>query len=284
MSTGSTEADAPGRPALVDYAIYALIGRCVFSFGEAFALHGARGEVSRSLADANKDKHWSAATLNHNVDLFLRGKLINAAVTLLVIAILIKFLREGRNWARWLYLAFAILAAGDLFSVLGFFQYHDFLARMLTGLVGLCSIAALVLLFLPDSNEYFRPAGAGGGLLGSMFRPRGPAAAGSRPNPATARPNPAAAGNPPRPAAAGNRRGPARAVTTATGGQPVDGARSDETLPDGAQADGALPDQPGSAGKAAARTVIPAAGSADRRPAPRGKSRQSGQPKRGGSR
>lgn len=263
MTTSSTDADAPGRPRLIDYAIYALIARCVFSLGEVFALHGARGEVAHQLADANKDKHWSAETLQHNVDVFLRGKLINAVVTIVVIAILVKFLQEGRNWARLLYLAFAILAAGDLFSVLGFFQYHDFLARVLTGLVGLSSIAAVVLLFLPDSNEYFRPAGGGGGLLGSMLRPRGPAAAGNRPGPG---------GRPARTGTAGTR------VVQPEPAAPVAQA-ADTMQSDTMQADTAQP-----ADSAAANGMPPAPGPADGRPAPRGKSRQSGQPRRGGSR
>jgi hypothetical protein len=255
MSTSSTAADAPGRPKLIDYAIYALIARCVFSLGEVLALHGARDEVSRSLADANKDKHWSAATLHHNVDVFLRGKLINAVVTIVVIAILLKFLREGRNWARLLYLAFAILAAGDLFAVLGFFEYHDFFARMLTGLVGVSSLAALALLFLPDSNAYFRPAAVGGGLLGGMFRPRGlPPAAGTRPGPGI------------RPA----ETGPAEARVAEPGVEPVTGAEA------------AVPEAAGN-GRVPPPTMANAE-PADRRPPPRGKSRQPGQPKRGGAR
>jgi hypothetical protein len=264
MSTSSTDADPRGRPKLVDYAMYALIARCVCSLGEVLALHGARDEVGRSLADANKDKQWSAATLQHNVDVFLRGKLINAVVTIVVIAILVKFLREGRNWARLLYLAFAILAAGDLFAVLGFFQYHDFLARTMTGLVGVSSLAALVLLFLPDSNGYFRPAAAGGGLLGSMFRPRGMPAAGSRPGPAT---------RPTRTGTAHTRVAEAGPATAAV--QPASGTESGAA--GNGRAGGVLP--PDSA------PGTPATGDpADRRPAPRGKSRQSGQPKRSGSR
>src|SRR3954452_4624962 len=178
MSANTTaEVSAPARPPVVDYAVFALIIRCVCSIAAALSLYGARGEVSQSLADANKDKNWSAETLRHNVDATLRANLITTLVMVVLVAIVIKFIRDGRSWARWLYLAFAVLITRDIFQVLGFFQYHHLLTRVLTGLVGLSSIAALALLFLPEANTYFRPAGGSAGLLGSMFRPRIPTAA-----------------------------------------------------------------------------------------------------------
>ncbi|MGK3862477.1 hypothetical protein, partial [Enterococcus faecium] len=59
----------------------------------------------------------------------------------------------------------------------GFFDYHNFAVRTLTGLTGVAAVAALVLMFLPRSSAFFRPAGAtSGGLLGGMFGPRSRAA------------------------------------------------------------------------------------------------------------
>jgi hypothetical protein len=232
----TTEVSAAARPPVVDYAVYALIIRCVCSVGAAFALYGARGEVSRSLADANKDKNWSAETLRHNVDATLRANVITTLVMVVLVAIMIKLIRDGRGWARWLYLAFALLITRDVFQVLGFFQYDHLLTRVLTGLVGLSSLAALALLFLPEANAYFRPDGGSTGMLGSIFRPRNPNAA-TRPGAA-------------RQTAAGS------AVTAGPG----DAAGSVHTA--------------GSADAA----------QADRRPAPRGKSRQSGQAGRNGRR
>src|SRR5689334_2072531 len=128
MSANTTaEVTARSRPPVVDYAVYALILRCVFSLGAALALYGARDEVTRSLADANKDKHWSAQTLHDKVDAALRANVISTLVMIVLVAIMIKFVRDGRNWARWLYLAFAILITRDVFQVFGFFQYDDFL-------------------------------------------------------------------------------------------------------------------------------------------------------------
>lgn len=245
MSDNSAaEVRAPSRPPTVDYALYALIARCVFSLAASFALFGARDDVSRSLAETYKDKHWSAQTLHDQVDSWLRQQAVTAVVMTVVVAILIKLIRDGRNWARWLYLAVAILFSRDIYRLAGFFVYHDFLARLLTGLVGLTAIAALVLMFLPDSNAYFRPAGGQTrGPFGGMFRPPGVAmrqpVAGSRPSS-----RPAGA---PLPGGAGQ---------TATG---IETASDSETA---GSSEGVAGEQP----------------TGPRTPPPRGKSRQAGQP------
>jgi len=291
-NTSATEVGTPPRPAVVDYAVYALIARCVFSLVSVFAFYGARDEVSRSLADANKNKHWSAETLHHNVNVWLRGNLISTLVTIVMVAIVIWFLRQGRNWARLLYLVFAILVIRDVFEVFGFFQYHNFALRVLTGLVGLSSIAAIVLLFLPESNAYFRPASGGGGLLGSMFRARGTAARANQPGNRPRDPSPAE-GQPAEPGltepyvAEHGLTEPYVAnsglVEQATSGTTASGAEAEQAtdatpagqapqeVPAGQSPDDAVPGEPAPDG-------VPA----DRRPAPRGKSRQPGQ--RGGRR
>jgi len=156
-------------------------------------------------------------------------------------------IRDGRGWARWLYLAFALLITHDVFQILGFFEYDHLLTRVLTGLIGLSSLAALALLFLPEANAYFRPKDGSTGLLSSLFRPRIPTtAAGGRPGAGTPRP------------ASQSLADPAVAIAT----QPADASM----------------DAAGTAG-----VVDPA--SAGRRPTPpRGKSRQSGQVDRNGRR
>ncbi|HTZ43643.1 MAG TPA: proline-rich domain-containing protein [Jatrophihabitans sp.] len=217
-ANATTEISARSRPPVVDYAVYALIARCVFSLLSALALYGARGEVTRSVADANKSKNWSAATLHHNVDTLLRGNLISTLVMVALVAILSKFIRDGRNWSRWVYLVFSVLITRDLFQVLGFFQYHNVPVRLSTGLVGVSSIAAIVLMFLPESNAYFRPAsGAPASLLGGLFRPRPNVRGGLPGGPTSGAPEPAgpvadgtAVGEPPaeQPPVTGNRQPP----------------------------------------------------------------------------
>ncbi len=271
MSDNSTaEVSAPSRPATVDYAVYALIARCVLSLAASLALFGARDDVRTSLAETYQDKHWTAQQLHDNVDSWLRQQLVTAVVMIVVVAVLIKLIRDGRNWARWLYLAVAILLSRDVYRVAGFFVYHDFLARMLTGLVGLSAIAALALLFLPDSNTYFRPAGGQArGLFGGMFRPLG---AGIRQPVAGGRPGVRPAGAPLTGEATGSG-----GATTATASDPV--TETDSTT--GAGADTAAgagtarpPEGRSSGGAPASQPTSP-------RTPPRGKSRQAGQPRAG---
>jgi hypothetical protein len=161
-----------GRPSSVDYAVYALIVRCVFSVLSAFAAYGARPELTDVIAKANRSKNWTADQLRHNVDATLRATVITALLVAVMVLVMAKFLRDGKNWARWLYAVFAILVARDVQQVLGFVQYHNLLLRLTSGLTGLAALAALVLMFLPTSNAYLRPAAGRAGMFGSMFGPR----------------------------------------------------------------------------------------------------------------
>jgi hypothetical protein len=155
----------------VQYALYALAVRGVFSVLSALSLRGARGEVRTQLADGNKTKGWDNAQLDHNVDLVLRASLLNAGVMILLLALIAKFVWDGKPWARWVYLAAIVLLARDQNAVIGFFAYHHLLVRLTTGLLGVAGLVSLVLLFVPASNAYFRPLNrpAGGGLFGALM-------------------------------------------------------------------------------------------------------------------
>lgn len=168
----SGDARQSGRPASVDYAVYALIVRCVFSVLSAFAAYGARPELTDVIAKANRSKNWTADQLRHNVDATLRATVITALLVSVMVLVMAKFLRDGKNWARWLYAVFAILVARDVQQVLGLVQYHNLLLRLTSGLTGLAALAALVLMFLPTSNSYLRPADGRPGMFGSMFGSR----------------------------------------------------------------------------------------------------------------
>lgn len=184
----SGDADSSARrPATIDYAVYALIVRCVFAVLSALAAYGARPELTDAIAKANRSKNWTAEQLHNTVDSYLRDTVITALLLSVMVLVMAKFLRDGKNWARWLYVVFAILLTGDVQHVLGFFQYHAVLLRLTTGITGLAALAALVLMFLPASNGYLRPADGRPGMFGSMFGPR-PAR--------TARSNEPAAGEP----------------------------------------------------------------------------------------
>lgn len=178
MSTNTAAApDAPvkpPRPDTVRYSLYALAARGVFSVLAAWSLYGAKSEIRTQLADANKTKGWTNADLNHQVDLVLRASLLNSGLMIILLALVAKFVWDGRSWARWVYLAVVVLLAKDPYALLGFFSYHHLLPRILTGLTGVFGLASLILLFLKPSNNYFRPvAGATRpGLFGSLVQPR----------------------------------------------------------------------------------------------------------------
>jgi hypothetical protein len=168
----SGDAGPSRRPAAVDYAVYALIVRCVFSVLSAVAAYGARPEITDAIAKTSRSKNWTADQLRHTVDSTLRATVITALLVAVMVLVMAKYLRDGKNWARWLYAAFAILVARDVQQVLGFVQYHNVLLRLTSGFTGLAALAALVLMFLPASNGFFRPANGRPGLFGSMFGPR----------------------------------------------------------------------------------------------------------------
>jgi hypothetical protein len=173
-STDTDGAARPQRPSTVDKAVYALIARCVFSVLSALTAYGARPEISDALAKANRSKNWTSDQLRSNVDSYLRDTVITVLILAVLVLVIAKLLRDGRNWARWLYVVFAVLLTGDVQHVLGFIQYDNLLLRLTNGLTGVAAVAALVLMFLPQSNAYLRPAGGSGGLLGSLLGPRPP--------------------------------------------------------------------------------------------------------------
>ncbi|MDQ2959331.1 MAG: hypothetical protein M3Y42_20520, partial [Actinomycetota bacterium] len=160
-------AERPPRPRLVDYALYALVARCVFALAGSFALFGARPEVTASLAKLHPD--WSASKLHDNVTSGLKANLVATAVTIVLVLVIAKFIRDGRNWARWLYLVTAFLVTRDALQVTAFFQYHSVLLRLVSGLTGVSAVAAIVLMFLPSSSHFFRRPGAMASL-GGLFR------------------------------------------------------------------------------------------------------------------
>lgn len=159
----------------MDVALGAVLLRCVLALAAAAALFGSKTELRRTAATLHPE--WSAATLAEKVDSELRS---NAVLTLGYIALVLlvaKYLRDGRNWARWLYTFVAFLVAGDVFRLTGLFSGDYLLFRLLSGLTGLASLAAIVLLFLPTSADYFRSAGSSRSPLGALFGGRAAMAA-----------------------------------------------------------------------------------------------------------
>ena len=77
---------------------------------------------------------------------------VAAAVIGLAIALLFAFkMRAGRNWARIVLTVFAVLSLLSLFGVRTGTSFTDFIGPIV-------SLVALVLMWLPASNEYFAAA------------------------------------------------------------------------------------------------------------------------------
>lgn len=166
------------RPRNVDLALGAIVLRCVLALASAFALFGAKDELRRNAAELNPE--WSPATLSERIDSQLRSNVVLTLIYIALILLIAKFIRDGRNWARWLYAFVAFLVAGDMLRVTGFFTGDNLLFRMLSGLTGVASIASIVLLFSPSSTAYFRPVAGAGSMspLRTLFGGRGVAARG----------------------------------------------------------------------------------------------------------
>jgi hypothetical protein len=162
--TGPERAD---RPRNVELALGAILVRCVLALAAACALFGAKAELRRNAATLHPE--WSAATLSDKVDGVLRTNVLLTVVYIGLVLLVAKFIRDGRNWARWLYAFVAFFVARDVFQVVGFFSGDNLAFRLLSGLTGLASIVAIVLLFLPSSAGYFRPGGAVASPLGALF-------------------------------------------------------------------------------------------------------------------
>jgi hypothetical protein len=159
----------PPRPPTVDYAVYALLARCVFAIAGAFAIYGARPEVTAAVVKLHPD--WTVSQVHDNVDSGLKANFFAALITTALVLVLTKFIRDGRSWSRWLYLITAFFVTRDVLQVTGLFQYHALAYRATSGLTGLAAIAALVLLFLPASSAYLRRPGSQPALT-SLFRPK----------------------------------------------------------------------------------------------------------------
>jgi hypothetical protein len=242
----SDPAGPAARPRNVDLALGAILLRCVLALAAAFALFGAEDELRRNAAELHPD--WSASTLADKVESELRSNVVLTLVYIALVLLIAKFIRDGRNWARWLYAFFAVLVAGDVLRVAGFFAGDNLLFRLLSGLTGLAAAAAIVLLFSPSASRYFRPAAGAASPMRMLF--------GGRAGLATSR---GAAAQAPKDAS--------ERVSLA---KPAGGSRS---VPGNATAAGKRP----AAGSATAVGKRSAAGSATavgKRPAPRAKSRK----------
>jgi hypothetical protein len=119
------------RPRNLDLALGAILLRCLLALAAALALFGAEDELRRNAATLHPE--WSTATLMDRVDSELRSNVVLTIVYIGLVLLIAKCIRDGRNWARWLYAFVAFLVAGDVLRVAGFFTGDNLLFRLLSG-------------------------------------------------------------------------------------------------------------------------------------------------------
>lgn len=170
----------PARPRTVDWAVYAIFLRCLFSLasgGLLFPYHDALLRRERDLYPKLTDVQVHQAVGSAGVGLF--GAVLSAVVCL----VLAKFIRDGRNWARWAFAIVSVLIFKDVyFILLPFVHGYPPLLGIIAAVSGVAAFAAIVLTFLRPSMQYFREVTAyrraGRGLpqlaspFGALFRPR----------------------------------------------------------------------------------------------------------------
>jgi hypothetical protein len=176
MSTEAIPAPVE-RPRTVDYALYAIVAKCVFSVLFAFALYTARSEVTDQWRKDHPD--WSATTLHDKFESAIRANIIQAIVITVLVLLIAKFIRDGKNWARWLFAVLMVVPftpLADVLRLLSVFMRGGLLLKVLSLIIGLSTLAAVVLLFVRPSSPYFRKTAVDSVVrvspFAALFRPR----------------------------------------------------------------------------------------------------------------
>ncbi|CAN5492554.1 hypothetical protein BH10ACT8_BH10ACT8_19280 [soil metagenome] len=215
QATGQSTVD---RPRTVDYALYAIAARCVLVIAYSLSLYTARSTLIQTIRTSPQAKGWTDAHINSAFDSAVRSNILVAVIGSVLILLVARFIRDGKNWARWMFavlVVFPLSPLSDVLRIFGVTADAPILVRALSVLTGLAALAAVILLFIRPSAPFFRRrpmpdggipiAGAGSGLLAGLMRPRGSSALGN--TAATAKPTgsaPAATG----PAAPSRRSAP----------------------------------------------------------------------------
>jgi len=82
-----------------------------------------------------------------------------ASFTLLVVVAIALLILNGRNWARWLFAILFVVGIPTMIAVIGQLStwLHDRPARAILLLMqSLAQVVALILLYLPEANAWFR--------------------------------------------------------------------------------------------------------------------------------
>lgn len=182
-SAGATPA-APGRssgkppavpvPRTIDLAVIAVFAEAFFTVLRAVALRGYTSQLSQWLIDTNNKAtgknhkaNYGPSKVAHDLAQMRSGALTQGLIIAVALVLLAYALRRTRaaSGARWALLAVIVLTSGPL----AIMPVHGWptLPKVAGVLMGAASIAAVVLILVPQSMNYFRqckvasrPAGA----------------------------------------------------------------------------------------------------------------------------
>lgn len=153
--SGVPAPQAVGRPTTVTYAIYALVANLVLGLLTTILIFANKDAyLDQALEDAGLDSSSASAA-----DVANTAYSIGAVVGLIFVALwalVIWFAWKGYNWAR---IVIWVLGGLSLISVLGTFSSPVGLLVFVNVLALLLTAAAVVLLALKPSNEWFRYQG-----------------------------------------------------------------------------------------------------------------------------
>ncbi|MCW2542151.1 MAG: hypothetical protein JWN95_3876 [Frankiales bacterium] len=191
MSIDPTEAVAEpaGRPRTVDYALYAIVAQVALAVIFALSLVTARGYFIKSWRkdglNADSAYHgWSDQRLHDHFPSVVKTSIITAVLFAVLVLLIAKYIRDGKNWARWLYIVltvFPLSPMADAYRFIGAFVGYPPLQAVVSFLVSVAAIAAVVFLLVRPSWPYFRrnasttPSPGGPISFRGMFAPRPPA-------------------------------------------------------------------------------------------------------------
>jgi hypothetical protein len=172
-ATNTSPAPAPlARPQTVDWAMYALVVTAVLSIGNGFARNFAESWVISNYRKTSEDKNKTPAQLHK---LFDDSKITTIVSVILIAAILLivgKFVRDGKNWARWLLtalLVIPVLPTAYVFFITYAFTDGPFAIKLFGGLTGLAAVTTVSMLFVRPSMPFFRTARTP--MTGAVRRP-----------------------------------------------------------------------------------------------------------------
>jgi hypothetical protein len=168
----SAATDRPARPRTVEWALYAIVARCVFVLVTALLEYPYHQQLLDRTRQLNPKA--TAAQIQAAVPTGTQG-LIQTLIGVALILVVAKFVRDGKNWARILFAVLVVLLFRDVFGLTALAaKGYPVPLRVTVTLTGAAAIVAVSLLWVRPSAPFFRRTGgaAAASPFAAMFRPR----------------------------------------------------------------------------------------------------------------